>query len=53
MDEFQFEELSIRRALVKMDDAFCEALQRAIDAGMENAPNVVSKQHGTRNPKFY
>jgi hypothetical protein len=45
MDEFQLEELSMRRALVKMDDAFREGMQRAIDAGMENAPTVVSKQH--------
>ena len=53
MDEFQLEELSIRRDLVKMDHAFCEAMQRAIHAGAESAPTVVSKQHGTRNPKFY
>jgi hypothetical protein len=31
--------------------AFCEALQRAIDAGTKNSPTVVSKQPGARNPK--
>ena len=28
MDELQLEELSARMMLVKMDDAFCQALQR-------------------------
>jgi hypothetical protein len=51
MDELHLEELSVRMNVVKMDDAFCEALQRAIDAGRENAPTVASKQPGTRNPK--
>ena len=37
--------------LVRMDDAFCQALQRAINAGTENVATVVSKQPGTRNPK--
>jgi hypothetical protein len=32
MDELHLEELSVRMNIVKMDDAFCEALQRAIDA---------------------
>jgi hypothetical protein len=51
MDELHLEELSVRMNIVKMDDAFCEALQRAIDAGRENAQTVASKQRGTRNPK--
>ena len=51
MDELLFEELSLRRTQEKMDDAFCEALQRAIDAGAESAPTVVSKKPSTRNPK--
>jgi hypothetical protein len=51
MDELQLEELSVRMTIVKMDDAFCEALERAIDAGTENSPTVVSKQPGARNPK--
>jgi hypothetical protein len=51
MDELHLEELSVRMMLVKMDDAFCEALQRAINAGTENVA-VVSKQPGTRNPKL-
>jgi hypothetical protein len=51
MDELLFEELSLRRTQEKMDDAFCDALQRAINAGAEKAPSVVSKQPSTRNPK--
>jgi hypothetical protein len=51
MDELQQEELSVRMNIMKMDDAFCEALQRAIDAGTENSPTVVSKQSGAINPK--
>ena len=51
MDELHLEELSARMMLVKMDDALCEALQRAINAGTENVTTVVSKQPGTRNPK--
>jgi hypothetical protein len=51
MDELLFEELSLRRTQEKMNDAFCDALQRAINAGAEKAPSVVSKQPSTRNPK--
>jgi hypothetical protein len=51
MDELQLEELSIRRMQEKMDEAFCDAMQRAIDAGNENTPIAISKQPGTRNPK--
>ena len=51
MDDIHLEELSVRMMLMKMDDAFCDALQRAINAGAEKAPSVVSKQPSTRNPK--
>ena len=51
MDELHLEELSLRMTQEKMDDAFCAAMQRAIDAGAENTPTVVSKKPGTRNPK--
>ena len=51
MDELHLEELSSRMTQEKMDDAFCAAMQRAIDAGAENTPTVVSKKPGTRNPK--
>jgi hypothetical protein len=51
MDELQLEELSLRRTQEKMDDAFCEALLKAIGVGAENAPTVVSRQPSTRNPK--
>jgi hypothetical protein len=40
-----------RESRERMDEAFCAAMQRAIDAGEENAPTVVSKKPGTRNPK--
>ena len=51
MDELQLEELSIRRTQEKLDEAFCAAMQGAINAGTEHTPTVVSKQPGTRNPK--
>ena len=38
MDELHLEELSLRMTQEKMDDAFCAAMQRAIDAGAENTP---------------
>jgi hypothetical protein len=37
MDELQLEELSIRRTQEKMDEAFCAAMQGAINAGTEYA----------------
>ena len=49
--ELHLEELSLRMTQEKMDDAFRTAMQRAIDAGEENTPTVVSKKPGTRNPK--
>ena len=51
MEELLLEELSLRMTQEKMDDAFRTAMQRAIDAGEENTPTVVSKKPGTRNPK--
>jgi hypothetical protein len=51
MDEFHLEELSLRIMQEKMDCAFCTAMQRAIDAGEEQIPTVLSKQPGTRSPK--
>jgi hypothetical protein len=50
MEELHLEELSLMTQ-EKMDDAFRTAMQRAIDAGEENTPTVVSKKPGTRNPK--
>jgi hypothetical protein len=46
MDELQFEELSFRRPQEKMDDAFCIATRRAMDAGGERASAVASKLQG-------
>ena len=51
MDELLIEELSVRAVQEKMDVAFRAAMQRAINAGDENTPTVVSKKPGTRNPK--
>jgi hypothetical protein len=51
MDELHLDELSLRITAEKMDEAFRMAMQRAIDAGEERTPTVVSKQPGTRNPK--
>jgi hypothetical protein len=52
MDELVVEERAVRRLQEKMDDAFRAAMQRAINAGAENTPTVVSKTPGTRNPKI-
>jgi hypothetical protein len=51
IDELLIEELSVRAIQEKMDVAFRAAMQRAINAGDENTPTVVSKKPGTRNPK--
>ena len=51
MDEFHLEELSARITQEKMDDAFCTAMQRAIDAGEEKMPTVVLKQPDTGSTK--
>jgi hypothetical protein len=51
MDELHLDELSLRIAQEKMDEAFRIAMQRAIEAGEETTPTVVSKKPGTRNPK--
>ena len=51
MDELHLEELSVRVTQEKMDDAFRAAMQKAIDAGEEKTPTVVSKKPGTRNQK--
>jgi hypothetical protein len=51
MDELHLDKLSLRATQEKMDDAFRTAMRRAIDAGEERTPTVVSKKYGTRNPK--
>jgi hypothetical protein len=52
MDELLIEELAVRGLHEKMDDAFRAAMQRAINAGEETTPTVVSKKPGTRIPKI-
>jgi len=51
VDELILEEKSLRAMQRKMDDAFCAAMQRAINAGEEITPTVVSKKPGTKKPK--
>jgi hypothetical protein len=50
-DELVIEEMSTRVTQEKTDDAFRAAMHRAIKAGEEIAPTVVSKMPGTRRPK--
>ena len=52
MDELLIEELAVRRLQEKMDEAFRAAMQKAINAGEETTPTVVSKKPGTRIPKI-
>ena len=35
-----------------MDDAFCECMLAAIDAGLERAPVGVITTPGTKNPRY-
>jgi hypothetical protein len=50
-DELIIEDMSTRASQEKMDDAFREAMYRAIRAGQEFVPTVVSTEPGTRRPK--
>jgi hypothetical protein len=49
-DEIAIEEAGVRAYLVKMDEAFCTAMFKAIEAGEERAPTAVCTEPGTRNP---
>jgi hypothetical protein len=44
------EEEDVRAYLVRMDDAFCAAMFKAIEAGEERAPTAVCTEPGTQNP---
>ena len=50
-DEFTIEEARMRAMQEKMDDAFRDAMHRAIRAGQEFVPTIVSTEPGTRMPK--
>jgi len=50
-DELTIEEFRMRATQEKMNDAFRDAMNRAIKAGQEFVPTVVSKEPGTRSPK--
>jgi hypothetical protein len=52
VSELAIEEVSVRAIRQKMDEASKVALQRAINAGEENSPTVVSKKPGTKSPKI-
>jgi hypothetical protein len=49
-DEIVIQEMRTRAELEKMDMAFCAAMLRAIDAGMERSPEGICKEPGTRRP---
>jgi hypothetical protein len=49
-DEVLNEEERIRTWLVKMDDAFCAAMFKAIEAGDERAPTAICTEPSTRTP---
>lgn len=49
-DEFAVEEEDIRTYFVRMDDAFCAAMFKAIEGGEERAPTTVCTEPGTRSP---
>jgi hypothetical protein len=49
-DEVVLEEVRMRAYLVKMDEAFCAAMLKAIDAGEECAPTAICTEPGTRSP---
>jgi hypothetical protein len=36
----------------EMDDAFCNRMRKAIEAGLESAPIGVVTTPGTKNPKY-
>jgi hypothetical protein len=50
-DELTIEEFRIRATQEKKDDAFRDAMHRAIRTGREFVPTVVSTTPGTRRPK--
>jgi hypothetical protein len=50
-DELTIEEFRMRATQEKMDEAFRDAMHRAIKAGQELVPTVVSTEPGTRSPK--
>jgi hypothetical protein len=37
----------------QMDDAFCDRMLKAIEAGLESAPVGVVTTPGTQNPKYF
>jgi hypothetical protein len=49
-DEFTFDDVRMRRSLVEMDEAFCAAMFKAIDAGQECPPTTICTEPGTRSP---
>ena len=49
-DEIILEEIHMREYLVKMDEAFCAAMLKAIEQGEERAPTAICTEPGTRSP---
>jgi len=50
MDELHFEELSLRAAQEKMDDAFRTAMRRAIKAGGTEIGAILFRPHAPERP---
>ena len=50
-DEVMVEEVRMRATQEKMDEAFRDAMHKAIRAGQESVPTVVSTGPSTRRPK--
>ena len=51
-DEGQSSVTGGRTSHFDMDDAFCERMRAAIDAGLESAPVGVITAPGTKNPRY-
>jgi len=50
-DEVMAEEVRLRATQEKMNEAFRDAMYRAIRVGQESVPTVVSTEFGTQRPK--
>jgi phosphoglucomutase len=50
--EFQYNLSNGGPSYFAMDDAFCNRMRAAIEAGLESAPIGVVTTPGTKNPKY-
>jgi hypothetical protein len=49
-DDLLPQETSLRRNQQRMDEAFCDAMFKAIDTGQECPPTAISTEPGTKTP---